>query len=137
MSGFYFYAFILVSAFYISYIGYFIFPAIGPRVFLNDFFTAQQHYSGLVFHVQQLLNHLENIQFDAFPSGHTLITLLIIFMNFKEKSRYRYVLLIVGIFLIFATVYFQYHYVVDVLAGAMLAVILYYLFQPLKKYFHD
>lgn len=137
MSDFYFFAFSVVTAFYISYIGYIVFPAAGPRIFLRDFYLSSGNTMEFVQQIQDTLNYLENVQFDAFPSGHTLITLLITFFMFRYKSSYRIIFSINAFFLILATVYLQYHYVIDVIIGTFLAIILYFLFNPLKIHFQS
>lgn len=124
---FYFYAFVIELGFYISYLGYFLFPAIGPRVFLRHEYTTDTLFTNSFLHsIQTVLNGLENIQFDAFPSGHTMVTLLIVFFSFKYKIKFRYGLLIVSLFLIIATFYLQYHYISDVIAGILLALAIYF-----------
>lgn len=137
MQDFYYYAFILITAFYISYMGYLLFPAVGPRIFLRDYYQYHPAVNSLIAQVQSALNYLENVQFDAFPSGHTLITLLIIFFQYYHKTSYRHWMLFNGAILIFSTVYLQYHYVIDVMSGSLLAVIIYYIFKPIEKKFHQ
>jgi membrane-associated phospholipid phosphatase len=58
---------------------------------------------------------------DAFPSGHAAVALLCLFRARRVSARlaWCYVPLVAGI--IFSTVYLHYHYVVDVLGGAVLA----------------
>ena len=56
---------------------------------------------------------------DAFPSEHTLVSLLILGYGWRLLPRWRLPLsLLVGAIL-FSTVYLSYHYVVDVVAGAL------------------
>jgi len=57
---------------------------------------------------------------DAFPSGHVLVTLLSIGWAWGCRLRVRWPVTAVGALLVAATVYLRYHYVVDVLAGAVL-----------------
>jgi membrane-associated phospholipid phosphatase len=62
-------------------------------------------------------------QRDAFPSGHAMMTLVLIALGFHWHIRARFFILAAGALLILATVYLRYHYVIDVLAGAALAVL--------------
>lgn len=55
------------------------------------------------------------------PSGHTMMTLMNMILAFRFRSKLRWVFLIMGCSLIFSTVYLRYHYVVDVIAGIILA----------------
>jgi membrane-associated phospholipid phosphatase len=58
---------------------------------------------------------------NCMPSGHTMMTLMNMILAFRYRSKLRWVFLVMGLSLIFATVYLRYHYVVDVLAGIILA----------------
>jgi membrane-associated phospholipid phosphatase len=74
------------------------------------------------------------VQRDAFPSGHTQMTLLVMYLSIKFKSRSRYFFIPNGTLLIFATVYLRYHYVVDLIAGAIFMVLTLWLGKHLFKW---
>ena len=57
------------------------------------------------------------------PSGHTMMTLMNMILAFRFRSKLRWVFLIMGCSLIFSTIYLRYHYVVDVIAGIVLALV--------------
>jgi len=57
------------------------------------------------------------VQRDVFPSGHTMITLIVMYLSVRLRSRSRYFFVPVGSLLIVATVYLWYHYVIDLIAG--------------------
>jgi membrane-associated phospholipid phosphatase len=126
LSHFHFFVFLMVYGFYISYIGYFIVPAIGPRFTLTNMQTFPLEGVWLFGSIQHALNTLENIQRDAFPSGHTEVTLLIMFYARRHAPRYFLVLTVIGTGLILSTVYLRYHYVIDVIAGILLAIAVWY-----------
>ena len=122
--------FIIVYGFFLSYIGYFLFPAIGPRFTIHNFEDINLELPGiwLTNFLREFVNSGESIpagtlnpsavvQRDAFPSGHTQMTLLTIYLALKYKIKTRYFLTIAGTLLIFATVYLRYHYVVDLIGG--------------------
>lgn len=132
-----YFRFTVVYGFFISYIGYFFLPAVGPRFTLHDFSSINTELPGLLFtqHLRWFVNICESIhsgtsnsialasaQRDVFPSGHTMMTLIAIIFAFRYELKIRYCLCIAGILLIIATVYLRYHYFVDVLAGAVLAI---------------
>ena len=123
---FYTILFVMVLGFYVSYIGYFLVPAIGPRFTLDHLQSGPVTGVWLTQSIRDGLNYLENIQRDAFPSGHTEITLLTMIYARKYVRSYYHVLLVVGTSLIISTVYLRYHYVVDVFAGIILALIVHY-----------
>jgi membrane-associated phospholipid phosphatase len=107
----------VIVTFMISYAGYFVVPAYGPRATV-----ARERYAtlppGLVGEkVRDLLDHWEKTKTDAFPSGHTMVTLAVLFCARRRQRRLYDTLLPVGALLILATVLLTYHYVVDVLAA--------------------
>lgn len=118
---FQYYAFLIALGFLISYVGYFIVPALGPRFLLKHY----QHtvLEGLwFFHgMQATLDRLESLNYDCFPSGHTELTILAWWGSRMVSTRLFKAYFAYTPVLIFATVYLRYHYSVDVLAGAVLA----------------
>jgi membrane-associated phospholipid phosphatase len=127
---------VIIFGFYLSYILYFFLPAIGPRFTLHDFSSMNTELPGvwLTSFFRDSINFGGGIprgaanptlfvNRDCMPSGHTMMTLLNIAMAFRFKSKFRWVFLVIGLGLIFSTVYLRYHYVVDVLAGIFFAYI--------------
>lgn len=128
--------FIIVYGFYLSYMGYFLWPGIGPRFTLHDFATTSQELPGLFIteFLREVVNSGEGIpsgtlnpaivvQRDIFPSGHTQMTLLSMYLAYKFKAKSKIFIYPAGVLLIFATVYLRYHYFVDLLGGALFMVI--------------
>jgi membrane-associated phospholipid phosphatase len=129
---FHFAVFAVVYGFLLSYIGYFILPAIGPRFTLHDFHATNTELPGLFLtnFLRDMVNAGESIrhgvanpeeivQRDVFPSGHTQMTLIVMYLSFKFKLKSKYFFLVVGTLLIFATMYLRYHYFIDLVAGAL------------------
>lgn len=125
-------AFLIVYGFFLSYIGYIILPAIGPRFTLHNFEATNSELPGLFLtnFLREIVNSGESIPFgtpnpalvvqrDAFPSGHTEITLIVMYLSVRFKSSTKYFLIPNGTLLIFATVYLRYHYVVDLIGGTV------------------
>jgi membrane-associated phospholipid phosphatase len=112
--------FMIMLCFYLSYAGYLLFPAIGPRFTITHLQTTELKGLILTAPIQELLNRLEGIKRDAFPSGHTAIALTVLFLAFKFEKKLFWLFLPLVSALIFSTVYLRYHYVVDVLAGIIL-----------------
>jgi membrane-associated phospholipid phosphatase len=113
-------AFTIVLTFYLSYVGYFLFPTLGPRVPPQAESLAIGG-GALSEAARRFLAWAEHNPTDAFPSGHTAVALLCLFRARRVPAALSriYVPLVTGI--IFSTVYLHSHYVVDVLAGAALA----------------
>ncbi|MDZ7765444.1 MAG: phosphatase PAP2 family protein [Melioribacteraceae bacterium] len=92
-------AFIFVLGFFLSYIGYLLLPAIGPRFTLHEFELKNIELPGLFLtEFLEIVNAGESIsagtpnpaevvQRDAFPSGHTQMTLLTMYLAVKFKRR--------------------------------------------------
>jgi len=113
--------FLLLLCFYLSYIGYLLFPALGPRYVMNHLQSVDLTGSGIAGHIQHFLNRLEGVKRDAFPSGHTGIAVVVSVLAYRFHRRFFFVTLPVIVALIFSTVYCRYHYVVDILGGFILA----------------
>lgn len=124
--------FLIVYGFYLSYLGYFLLPAIGPRFTLHDFSTIDQELPGLLLAVPLrdfinaaesipagVPNPAETVQRDVFPSGHTQLSLICVYLAFHFKLRSRWIVTVFASLLILGTVYLRYHYAVDVLAGGL------------------
>jgi len=127
-------AFMIVYGFYLSYLGYFSLPGVGPRFTLHDFSLLETELPGVFLtnalraiinageSIPQIRDHaIDLAQRDVFPSGHTQLTMIVIALGFRYKLKTRWVLLTLGSLLVLATVYLRYHYVVDLVAGALLA----------------
>jgi membrane-associated phospholipid phosphatase len=111
----------LVLCYYLSYIGYFLVPAVGPRFTLVHLQHIDLPGVFLADTIRDTLNVLERFKQDAFPSGHTAIVLLVLFYAWRLTRGLFWIFLPMVVALIFSTVYLRYHYVVDVLAGILLA----------------
>lgn len=122
--------FIIVLGFFLSYIGYLLFPAIGPRFTLHDFESTNTELPGLLLtnFLREIvnagesiptgtMNPIEIVQRDVFPSGHTQMTLLVMFMSLKFNVKSKYFFIPNGLLLIFSTIYLRYHYFIDIIGG--------------------
>ncbi len=112
--------FILLLCFYLSYVGYMLFPAVGPRYAMEHLQSVEVGGFLVAKPIQDMLNLLEGVKRDAFPSGHTGIALTVLYLSHRYDSRIFRLLLVPVILLIFATVYCRYHYVIDVIGGVLL-----------------
>lgn len=115
--------FLILFCFYLSYVGYMLFPALGPRYAMDHLQTADVGGFLVSKPIQDFLNLLEGVKRDAFPSGHTGIALTVLFLSYRYARNIFRIMLVPVILLIFATVYCRYHYVIDVIGGVILAVV--------------
>jgi membrane-associated phospholipid phosphatase len=122
--------FVIMFGFYLSFIGYLLVPAVGPRFTIHDFTVTDAELPGLFFSqmIRDFINMGESIpkgeinailvaQRDAFPSGHTIIILLITYLSRKFRSNSFYFYLPYSVLMLFSTVYLRYHYVIDLIAA--------------------
>ncbi len=139
--------FVIFFGFYLSFIGYVMIPAIGPRFTLHDFHLMDTELPGLFIadKIRDFINFGESIpknipnpqdfaQRDAFPSGHTIIIILITYLSHKIKSNSFYFYLPFSMLMIFSTVYLRYHYVVDLIGG--IPVVLFTIYVA-NRYYRD
>jgi membrane-associated phospholipid phosphatase len=110
----------VLLCFYLSYAGYFLWPALGPRVpaALED---AVLGGGGAARAIRGFLHAAEATTLDAFPSGHTAVSLVTAAVGGRLFPRARLALWGWAGAIVFATVYISAHYVVDVLGGVALA----------------
>jgi membrane-associated phospholipid phosphatase len=121
---FYFLVFAVVLAFYLSYLGYIAVPAIGPRFILSDRQSFPLEGVLLFDWIRTTLNRAEGITRDCFPSGHTMLTIVVLECSRRFHKPTFWALMPAGTALILSTVYLRYHYVIDVIAGGLLGVVM-------------
>ena len=124
--------------FYVCYLIYIFLPVVGSRVFYASVpdFPAQTTWgffplpypraveSGPFFHIMAFIYAYVESPGAAFPSSHVAVAMVTLYFSWLYRLRVRHVhVALVGL-LCAATVYCRYHYVVDVLAGALTALVL-------------
>lgn len=113
------FATVMVATFLASYVGYLLWPALGPRV-------PEEHENEVLgggltsVAVRALLRSVEGNQLDAFPSGHAAIAMATLCQAWTKMRSARPALLVVVAAILFSTVYLSLHYIVDLIAGAVL-----------------
>jgi len=126
--------------FYCCYLAYIFYPVIGPRVFyvevLNYALPAdlQALYpavtfpasvqAGLFYRIMDVVYATFEPSGAAFPSSHVAVAIVTATFSWRYLPRIRVLHWIVVVMLSISTVYCRYHYVADVLAGALAAVVL-------------
>jgi membrane-associated phospholipid phosphatase len=115
--------FILAFGYYVSFIGYILFPAVGPRYSLTPLYSIPLEGSFLTDFVRDVLNALEHNKRDCMPSGHTQIVLMVLYLAHRYERGLFYLFFPIICGLILSTVYLRYHYVIDLFAGVAFATI--------------
>jgi len=114
--------FVLTFGYYVSFVGYILFPAIGPRYAMAHLYSIPLEGSLLTDLVREVLNAIEHNKRDCMPSGHTQIVLIVLFLAYRYERFLFYIFFPLVCGLILSTVYLRYHYVIDLFVGASLAV---------------
>lgn len=123
-SEFQYFAFLIAAGYLVSYVGYLIVPARGPRFLLAPLQHVPLRGLWLFHSMQGMLDRLESAHYDCFPSGHTELTILAWWSTRPFGRRLFWASFTYTLCIIFATVYLRYHYTVDLLAGVLVAAIL-------------
>lgn len=120
-----------VGSLFIGYLGYLFLPAVGPHAFLPPSTWSVPLVGDFIGPAIRSLNANHHGAFprDAFPSLHTANAVTVLLVAWRHDRRAFAVYLVPCLGLIAATVYLRWHYVVDVAAGAALAVA----WQPLAR----
>ena len=114
------FAFAILLTFYVSYAGYFLVPAIGPRFTVRH--DGPLPRATVAAAIDGALDRLESSRRNCFPSGHTMVTVAVL-VEAARRSRTTFLgFLPFAAGLVAATVVGRYHYVVDVLAGLVLTI---------------
>lgn len=114
------FSFFILSAYFTYYLIFILLPAEGPQFFfpepLNQI-SSQGVFSSLV----KLIQQNGEAPTAAFPSSHIGVTVIMLVLLFKYKSKLFKIYLPFATTLLFSTVYIKAHYFIDVLAGLISA----------------
>ena len=111
----------LLLAFYLTFLGYLLLPASGPRL-LTALEARELGGGALSEAVRAFLRAAESTTLDAFPSGHVAIAVVAAACGARLVGRGAAVLLwLWAAAVAVSTVYIHVHYAVDVVAGLALA----------------
>lgn len=114
------FSFFVLTAYFVYYLIFILLPAEGPQFFfpepLNQI-SSQGVFSSLV----KLIQQNGEAPTAAFPSSHIGVTVIMLVLLFKYKSKLFKIYLPFATTLLFSTVYIKAHYFIDVLAGLISA----------------
>ena len=126
----------VILTFYIGYIGYVFFPAVGPKFTMAHLFETSLSGSFITDRLSFLMDYeiSEYTRRDCFPSLHNGVIFLILLFAFKHQKTYAFIFLPFAISLFISTLYLRYHYFIDMIAGFILATVMFYLGPILNNY---
>ena len=111
---------VLVVTFF-GLIGYLLVPAVGPMYTLRELYTVPLRAPlGIVNRQIEFMDYAR-IQRDVFPSLHVGISFVVWLYAYRNSPRLFWILSPFILSLFVSTIYLRYHYLVDVLAGLILA----------------
>lgn len=115
--------------FYADFLLYYVFPVLGPYRNGDIHFTRDILASGgpLTRILRGFLDHAEIVAYDSFPSGHVAATLISILLAYHYRLKVRGLYVLLGVMILVSTVYLRYHYVADLPAGVLVALVMYWL----------
>lgn len=118
----------MIIGWYGALFTYAIFPALGPSRWMPDLLPQLHGWLPTTGWIQAFLNaNLVPAVRDCVPSMHTGVTLLTLIFAWRFQRRYFWIMLLPGIGIIFATMYTQAHYAIDVILGIGSAGVIYWL----------
>jgi membrane-associated phospholipid phosphatase len=119
------------AALALGYVGYLCVPAVGPWRAFPELFAGHPLSGGPFEVVTTWLVIKGSSIYDAFPSLHVAIVLVMLGYDARHE-RWRFALMLpVAAGLVVSTMYLRYHYAVDLVAGAVLALGVHAAFQRL------
>ena len=118
----------LMSLYALGYIGYILFPAYGPYMFLKDSFTDPLEAG--IFRALLNWSYPKGTNYtDVFPSLHCGVSLLILGADYFYSKKAFKIWLPICILLWISTIYLRYHYMIDCIVGFVLAIVCLYLMR--------
>lgn len=127
----------MVVTVFFGLLGYVLVPAIGPLFTLRDRFTVPLDRPFSLLNPETQLMDFARIRRDCFPSLHVGLSLVVWMYAYRNSRRLFWILSPFLVSLWISTVYLRYHYLVDVLAGLILAPLCFWLADWMFKRFGE
>jgi membrane-associated phospholipid phosphatase len=116
--------FVTLCSFFLYYGVFDILPVGGPQFYFKG--AAAEVPSGYFFSdLVRLIQRIGEKPTGAFPSAHVGMTVIALLFTFLRTRRFFWIILPLGIILMFSTVYIKAHYLVDVFGGIFSAILFY------------
>lgn len=115
----------ILLGFYLSYLGYYLTPVLGPRFSMEHLYDAPLTGLWSFDFIRGLLARAEGRMLDCMPSGHALVSVLTVLLARRYARGFFPVALAWTLLLLLSTVYLRYHYVTDLVAGIALCALVF------------
>ncbi len=110
---------------FLGLLGYILVPAIGPMYTLRSQYTVALSTPIAALNRQMEFMDFARIRRDVFPSLHVAISFVVWLYAWRNSKRLFWILSPIILSLWVSTVYLRYHYLIDCLAGLVLAPVSY------------
>ena len=117
--------FSIMLAFFISYLGFILFPVIGPRYVLSDLYNGPLD-GYVVTALQDWIMEKGDIYGGCMPSSHVAVALVVLMLAWTYRKRLAWFFTPLVILLCISTVYNRYHYVSDVVMGLVVGLVAFF-----------
>jgi membrane-associated phospholipid phosphatase len=117
--------------------GYLLVPAIGPMFTLRSQYTVPLSHSVWMFNRDVDFMDFARIRRDVFPSLHVAISFAVWLYAYRNSRKLFWILSPMIMSLWLSTLYLRYHYLIDVVAGLILAPLSFLLGNWLYRRFGD
>ena len=124
--------FTIAVAFYISYLGFLLYPVEGPRFALSNFHTLELQ-GPLFTPLAKWVIDLGGIHGGCMPSSHVAVALVVLIFAFRHHKRLFYILSPFILTLSVGTVYCRFHYATDVVTGIGVGLVALWLTDRMDK----
>lgn len=118
--------FSIVTAFFISYLGFFLFPVEGPRFALSDLYKGPLE-GYVVTALQDYIMEVGDIHGGCMPSSHVAVALVVLLVAWVYRRKMAVWMTPFVTMLCISTVYNRYHYASDVVAGIVVGLFAFWL----------
>ena len=122
---------------FLGLLGYLLVPAIGPMYTLRNQYTVPLSHSIWMFNRDVDFMDFARISRDVFPSLHVAISFVVWLYAYRNSKKLFWILSPLILSLWFSTLYLRYHYLIDVVAGLILAPLSYLLGNWLYHHWGD
>jgi membrane-associated phospholipid phosphatase len=103
-----------------------LFPTKGPHLVLIDEYIPYQS-NGLLYTFNIWLQKVGSNGVDSFPSTHMAISVYLVCMEKRYVNNIPFISLLVCLGVMFSTVFFHYHYVIDLLSGGVIGALIFHI----------
>ena len=127
----------VVLCLYLGYIGYVVWPASAPRLFIPGAYRVPLHGLAILDYTRTAAAAIPLTAYGAFPSLHCALALLAVLLAWRYQRWFAWVQLPFATGLVLGTVYLRHHWVVDILAGFVMTFLAFWAGPRIEDWWTD